>query len=35
MPKYPEYGKIMQNGCQGVAQSIMNWPAEMILGWGV
>lgn len=32
MPVYPNYGKVMENGCQGFARNVMNWPTDMILG---
>lgn len=32
MPIYPNYGKVMSNGCRGFAQNVMNWPTDMIMG---
>ena len=32
MPQYPDYGKVMKNGCQGFARNVLNWPKDMILG---
>lgn len=32
MPVYPDYGKVMEHGCRGVAKSVMDWPMDMILG---
>ena len=32
LPKFPNYGQLMEHGCYGVAKNVMNWPADMILG---
>lgn len=32
MPVFPDYGKVMRNGCRGFAQNVMNWPTDMIMG---
>lgn len=32
MPKYPEYGKILTQGCTGFGKNIMKWPESLIIG---
>uniref|UniRef100_A0A0K0E695 SSD domain-containing protein n=1 Tax=Strongyloides stercoralis TaxID=6248 RepID=A0A0K0E695_STRER len=31
-PLYPNYGKVVKNGCKGFARGVMNWSRNMIFG---
>ncbi|TMS35881.1 hypothetical protein L596_003175 [Steinernema carpocapsae] len=32
LPKYPDYGTVMKNGCEGFARNVLKWPRDMIVG---
>lgn len=31
-PQYPDFPKVMSEGCGGFARGVLQWPSDMILG---